>query len=336
FTKVGPRTGEWVGIDSSTAAITGLPPVSGGSQEVHASAPDGSGGFYIGGDFTHVGGLARHGLAHVLADRSVDPNFDPRPDGEVDAPAVSGSTVYAGGFFTQIGGQPRDEIAALDATIGTATSWNPHVNAVSPRGHAVWTLAVSGSVVYAGGYFQDIGGKDRNCIAAIDRTTGAATSWNANAASNCRVRTLTLGPSGGTLYAGGFFTQIGGQARNNIGALDAATGAATGWNPTANGDTYDAVSDLRVSGSTVYAGGKFTFIGGQPRNHIAALDATTGTATSWNPDSGGPVDALAVSRSTPARPARPAGPSPRPAARPATASPPSTRRPAPRRDGPRA
>src|SRR5262249_51333345 len=125
FTKVGPRTGEWVGIDSSTAAITGLPPVSGGSQEVHASAPDGSGGFYIGGDFTHVGGLARHGLAHVLADRSVDPNFDPRPDGEVDALAVSGSTVYAGGFFTQIGGQPRDEIAAPNGTTRAAPRRTP-------------------------------------------------------------------------------------------------------------------------------------------------------------------------------------------------------------------
>src|SRR5262249_56306105 len=132
FTKVGPRTGEWVGIDSSTAAITGLPPVSGGSQEVHASAPDGSGGFYIGGDFTHVGGLARHGLAHILADRSVDPNFAPRPDREVDALAVSGSTVYAGGFFTQIGGQPRDKIAALDTTEEPPASRKPHVRAGRP------------------------------------------------------------------------------------------------------------------------------------------------------------------------------------------------------------
>ena len=42
-----------------------------------------------------------------------------------------------------------------------------------------------------------------------------------------------------------------------------------------------------VSGSTVYAGGDFTSIGGQTRNYIAALDATTGAATAWNPNASG-------------------------------------------------
>ena len=35
---------------------------------------------------------------------------------------------------------------------------------------------------------------------------------------------------------------------------------------------------LAVSGSTVYAGGSFTSIGGEERHGIAALDATTGLA----------------------------------------------------------
>jgi hypothetical protein len=105
---------------------------------------------------------------------------------------------------------------------------------------------------------------------------------------------------GGTIYIGGGFTWVGpatgggGQARLNIAALDAATGAATPWNPNADG----IVLALAVSGSTVYAGGEFTGIGGHPRNRVAALDATTGVATAWNPNANGYINALAVNGST--------------------------------------
>ncbi len=94
---------------------------------VSASVPDGAGGFYIGGAFGEVGGQPRKNIAHILADGSVDPAFDPGADDTVLALAVSGSTVYAGGWFTQIGGQPRSRIAALDATTGNATSWQSNV-----------------------------------------------------------------------------------------------------------------------------------------------------------------------------------------------------------------
>src|SRR5205085_1705597 len=105
FTHVGPRTGAGVGIDASTGRNLRLPEIVG---TVYAVAPDGSGGFYVGGAFTVVGGIARTNLAHVLADRSVDPTFDPGPNRIVRALAVSGSTLYAAGEFTSIGGQARN------------------------------------------------------------------------------------------------------------------------------------------------------------------------------------------------------------------------------------
>jgi len=45
---------------------------------------------------------------------------------------------------------------------------------------------------------------------------------------------------------------------NEIAALDATTGNATGGNPSAN----SSVHVLAVGGSTVYAAGSFTSIGG--------------------------------------------------------------------------
>jgi hypothetical protein len=102
------------------------------------------------------------------------------------------------------------------------------------------------------------------------------------------------------VYAGGQFTSIGGASRNKIAAIDAASGLATGWDPSAQGDF--GVSDvyaLAVSGSTVYAGGEFSAIGGQPRNRIAAIEALSGLATpAWNPGASGRVLALAISGTT--------------------------------------
>jgi hypothetical protein len=114
--------------------------------------------------------------------------------------------VYAGGHFTSIGGATRNRIAALDATTGTATAWDPNAD------YAISALVVSGSTVYAGGGFNSIGGQARNHIAALDATTGAATAWDPNADSGV----FALAMSGDTLCVGGGFRSIGGQAQAGI------------------------------------------------------------------------------------------------------------------------
>jgi hypothetical protein len=312
FTEVGPRTGPGVGIDSSTGKSTGLAQVAGGG--VDTVARDGSGGYYIGGYFTHVGGLPRRNLAHILADGSVDPGFKPDPSGEIRALTVSGSTVYVGGYFDHIGGQARNNIAALDSATGKATAWNPNPD----PNQSVRALAVSGSTIYAGGGFHYIGGQAREGLAALDRTTGEATAWNPN--SNGDVAALAV--SGPTVYIGGGFTQIGGEARNHIAALDADTGAATAWNPDVTNSLFPcgspghppfpiprecgsgAVTALAITGTTVYAGGSFDRVGGEARNRLAAIDRTTGDPTAWSPNPnvdgnpGAVITALAVSGAT--------------------------------------
>ena len=52
---------------------------------------------------------------------------------------------------------------------------------------------------------------------------------------------------------------------------------------------------LTVSGQTVYVGGVFESIGGQSRTGLAGISATTGDATSWNPQAEGEVTTLALS-----------------------------------------
>jgi len=281
------------------------------NNTVRALAVSGS-TVYAGGDFSSIGGQTRYGIAALDATSGAVVAWDPHSTyatytvGSVEALAVSSSTIYAGGYFDTIGGQSRNGIAALDASSGLATAWNPN-----PGGTylSVDSFAVSGSIVYVGGQFTSIGGQTRNNIAALDASSGAATSWNPNAGGTSYPGVSALAVSGSTVYVGGSFTSVGGQTRNNIAALDAGSGAATNWNPGASDSgypSYDGVRALAVSGSTVYAGGYFDIIGGRARNNIAALDATSGAATTWDPNASSTinypyssgVNALAVSRWT--------------------------------------
>jgi hypothetical protein len=300
FNYVGPNTGGGVPLSLTRgSAVARFPKVNG---TVNAVVSDGAGGYYIGGSFDEVGGVARSDLAHLGANGSVDPAWNPGANGEVGVLAIAGSTVYAGGQFSSIGGRARNLIAALGVRTGRATAWNP--NARGPAGYSgVYALAVSRSIVYAGGEISSIGGRARHYIAALSAGTGRATSWNPSA--NGVVYALAVSRS--IVYAGGGFSWIGGQRRDNLAALDARSGGASAWNPDARNEVGSAdVYALAVSGSTVYAGGYFSSIGGQVRNAIAALDASTGRATAWNPNAslgadaefGADVYALAVSGST--------------------------------------
>ena len=70
FSSVGRVTGAGVPLDATTGtAVSGFPMVVG---QVNAVAADGAGGWYIGGLFTTVGGVARSNLAHILADMQMD------------------------------------------------------------------------------------------------------------------------------------------------------------------------------------------------------------------------------------------------------------------------
>lgn len=284
FTHVAPVVGGAAVLDAGSGAT--LEPYLQVEGVVNAVAPDVNGGWYIGGAFTVVQGQPRHNLAQVDAAGSLTP-WNPDASDPVFALLSTGATVYVGGDFFQVGGQFRSRIAALDPVTGAATSWNP--NADGP----VKTFAIAGNTIYVGGGFLAIGGQSRNNIAAIDASTGLATSWDPNADS--AVEALAL--SGGTLYAGGFFTQIGAAPRAMLAALDPSTALASPWNPGANAGVLTlAVHELPTFPFTVtvYAGGQFTEAGGQPRSSLAALDAGTGVATSWNPDPNGVVHAVRI------------------------------------------
>ena len=79
-----------------------------------------------------------------------------------------------------------------------------------------------------------------------------ADSFNPNA--NSGVLSIAV-QADGKILAGGNFTSIGGQTRNNIARLDATTGLADSFDPNANSTVYSIA--VQADGK-ILAGGVFT------------------------------------------------------------------------------
>jgi WD40 repeat protein len=298
FTLVGPTTGPAVATDRTTGEYDpAMPKVSGSGAYVSAVVSDGHGGWYVGGHFTHVGGVPRRHLAHILPDKTVDPNWNPDPSGSGVNSIVLGpdGTIWVSGGLGQIGANrvARDGIAALDPRTGDATSWQTTFQGPPPPDQGyIATLAIHDGKLYVGGYFAGVGGQPRNNIAALDLRTAQVEPFNPSPNAVGTVWAFAFSPDGTVLYTSGSFTTIGGQSRNSLAALDPATGSATAWNPNPTGKTTNCntrgESALAVAPSgLVYYGACFTSIGGQSRTALAALDPTSGNATAWNPNPSG-------------------------------------------------
>lgn len=162
----------------------------------------------------------------------------------------------------------------------------------------VWSQAVVGDVVYAGGKFTTarpagaapgVSTTARNNLLAYNIKTGAlVTSFAPNL--NGQVLAVTPSPDGSRIYVAGEFTLANGAKRYRIAAYSTATGAlVTTFAPTLD---FRARAVVAV-GSTVYVGGAFSSANGNPRKGLAAFSATNGALLNWAPAAeGGQVMAM--------------------------------------------
>lgn len=289
FQEFSQMVGEGVPFDETTdEPLAVFPKVTtesggggGGVETVYAAIPDGSGGWYIGGSFTHVGGVARKGLAHINADGTLDAGWDAGIDVNVGVYTLElspdGTILYAGGNFVD---ENEQYLAAYSATDGTITAFHPF------PGAPVYDIEISadGETIYFGGQFGTVTESytARYNVAAFD-TTGVGTLLPFLPNACDQVKALQLTNDGSTLYMGGDFTCVNSQTtadvRNRIAAFSTA-GAGTlvpGFNPNANGTVEDLL--LAPGETTIYAGGAFTTIGGASRNQFAEITLADGTAT---------------------------------------------------------
>lgn len=233
---------------------------------------------YVAGYFEHVGGQPRKTIAEIDRASGAVTGWDAKLGDyvELDINEIipAGDTIYLRGLFDEVGGQPRNDIAAVSATDGTVRAWNPQV------GGSVDAVALSAGRVLVGGDFTTAGPPlvAIGQLARLDSAGNLDTDWHPAVVGRV-VNGLVV--ADGALVVGGSFSKIGGAQRTGLAKLDLATGAPTGWAPQLQSGAVDLMS---VSGNVVYIHGEFIgSVAGAARYGAAAVDLTTGQPTPWFP-----------------------------------------------------
>jgi len=213
-------------------------PVALGGMRVRSLAVDGS-RVYVGGSFSFTsGGFTYRNLVafDISPIATVSPTlvtgFRPQPNNTVWAITPDLLTVFVGGEFTSIGGQPKGGLAALNKSTGaadatfvanvggsltcpTCTSGLP--NGGDPGVHAL--ALTPDETLVLGGNFNNVGGIARNGLAQVSRTNGALYTGFTGVGGGFVTSLRYLSQLGG-VFVGGTFTSIFGVARSFLAMTD--------------------------------------------------------------------------------------------------------------------
>lgn len=123
------------------------------------------------------------------------------------------------------------------------------------------------------------------------------TGWAPGGVGFGTVRAMAVratGPAKRLVYIGGDFSQVAGQSRRKLAAVDADTGALDPWDPGVDGSAGLRIGSILSVGSDIVVGGPFQSIHGALRTGLALLSPEA-PATVRDFDAGldGGVDALA-------------------------------------------
>lgn len=293
-------------LSAATGTVAAWDPQATGGRVTAVAVSADSQTVYLGGYFTSLEGQPRAGIGAVsraagAALRAWYPALTGALHPNTETPRVSaltrdGGDIYVGGSFLGVGGAERHGAARVSAG-GAVTGWNPDVSDPAEA-----FVPLGGGDVFTGGQFVAARGVVRRNLAAFD-SRGVPTAWNPDvghvAPFGASVTTLALSADGRTVYAGGDFATVGGQARRSLAGISAATGAPTDFDAQV---AYSSPSFTRVNSlaahpdGRLFAAGFISTVRGVARKGLAALDGQTGAPTAWNAGSStDQINAIALS-----------------------------------------
>jgi uncharacterized delta-60 repeat protein len=258
---------------------------SGADNTVRAVAVQPDGRVVIGGDFTHVDGVARNYLARLNADGSLDTSFNPGNtlNGSVYALALPQSTLFS--LTRNDPNGPNEDVQYINlgpVTAGTLTvNLNNFVytnvisvfyggtNTVTRSGVSlgVFTNSGTGTLVIPFGPNAGLATVTTNQLVIVMNQGGAPypppDAWKYTA-------TVTAAGGQGILVGGQF--NVAGQVYANIARFTTSGALDTTFNPGTGTDDKVLALGWQVNNQIV-AGGAFTHVNGVSYNHIVRFNA---------------------------------------------------------------
>src|SRR6266568_4888280 len=216
----------------------------------------------IGGFFTGVSGNARHGIARLNPDGSLDMSFDPGSGVEDNFPTALAvqpdGRIIIGGAFGSVSGVARHGIARLNSDGTLDTSFDPGTGADFP----IEAVALDTSNrILAGGDFSQFNGVTRNGVVRLNPDGSLDNSFVATIGPYPAIQALAL-QADGKLLVGGYGVAFGGVVRrlarlNTDGSVDLSFDPGSGFTGLPN--TYStSVRALAVQADgRILVGGDF-------------------------------------------------------------------------------
>lgn len=244
---------------------------------------DGSGNVYVGGSFYFMGDVVATRIAKWNGTRwsalglGLGLNDVGSPSPTVSALAVSGNDLYVVGEFRTAMNSNGSPIVVNRIAKWDGNNWSALGSGFNDSAYSV---ATSGREVYVGGYFTVATNSGGMAVPVSRVARWNGTSWSPlNGGLNGTVSALaSVGPS---LYAGGYFlvaTNAGGATIpvNRIAKWD-----GTNWSALGVG-LNNSVSALAVSGSNIFAGGRFTMATNSGGAAVTANRIAKWDGNSWS------------------------------------------------------